>query len=168
MVEVVSGSGIARILSYNEVQEDRAARQNVIRAADARDRRLEIRAATLSRSLENETLEIASSTGLFSDDAFSNSNDGGALVGAVDERSADGPARRPNFADMVADPQFVNDALEDMQGIERRISREESRRLSAVLADKLLRTHFISMIDPGRAMTMLSPRDIARPLEEDG
>ena len=54
MVEIVSGSGLTRILTTNEVQEDRVFFQNRARAADAQDRRAAIREAGLSRAVEAE------------------------------------------------------------------------------------------------------------------
>lgn len=149
MVEIVSGSGIDRILSQNEVQEDRATRQNRLRAVDARDGRIEMRAATLARGLEAEALAQAENQG------------------AVDLES-DAATRQPRFADLVGNAESVNRALEETQGVDRVASAGERLRQAAVLTDSFLRSYFISMIDPGRAMTMISPRDIARPLEEDG
>lgn len=150
MVEIVSGSGIDRILSQNEVQEDRAMRLNRLRAAEARDGRVEIRAATLARGLEAEALAQAENQGT-----------------AVDLES-DAATRQPRFADLVGNAESVNRALEETQGVDRVVSAGERLRQAAVLTDSFLRSYFISMIDPGRAMTMISPRDIARPLEEDG
>ena len=118
MVEIVSGSGIDRILSKNEVQEDRATRLNRLRAVEARDGRVEIRAAKV----------------LF----------------------------------LVVDTDSVNRVLEETQGIDRLVTAGERLRQAAVLTDSFLKSYFISLVDPGRAMTMISPRDIARPLEEDG
>lgn len=150
MVEIVSGSGIERILSYNEVQEDQTQRLNTVRAADARDGRLEIREASLARGLQAEALARAAA-----DEA------------AAEDLTPDAATRRPRFADLVGDPETVNRALEDLQGVESSASAGERLRQAAVLADNFLRSYFISMIDPGRAMTMISPRDIARPPEED-
>ena len=61
----------------------------------------------------------------------------------------------------------MNRALEDTQGVDRRIAAGERLRQAAVLAESFLKSYFISMIDPGRAMTMISPREIARPPEDD-
>lgn len=151
MVEIVSGSGIARILSLNEVQEDRTARLNTGRAADARDTRLAVREATLARSLEVEALAQAAGD-----------------TPADADAAEDAATRRPRFADLVGDAETVNRALEDTQGVDRRASAGERLRQASVLADSFLRSYYISMIDPGRAMTMISSRDIARPLEQDG
>jgi hypothetical protein len=151
MVEIVSGSGIARILSYNEVQEDRVARENAARAALARDGRIDVREAGLARALEAEALAGA----------------------ATREAPADGVAgddtstRSPRFADLVSDPETVNRALEDTQGVDRQISEGERLRQAASLADSFLRNYFISLIDPGRAISTISPRDLVRPTEDD-
>lgn len=150
MVQIVSGSGIERILSSNEVQEDRTARLNRIRGADARESRLEVREATLVRALEADALARASSESPVSEEF----NDADAT-------------RRPRFADLVGDAETVNQALEDTQGVDRRITEGERLRQAAVLADSFLRSYFISMIDPGRAISTISPRDIARPPEQD-
>jgi hypothetical protein len=150
MVEIVSGSGIDRILSRNEVQEDRATQLNRLRAVEARDGRVEIRAATLARGLEAEALAQAENQG------------------AAADLESDAATRQPRFADLVGDSETVNRALEETQGVDRVATAGERLRQAAVLADSFLKSYFISMIDPGRAMTMLSPRDIARPLEEDG
>jgi len=148
MVEIVSGSGIDRILSQNEVQEDRTTRLNRLRAAEARDGRLEVRAATVARGLEAEALAQAQ----------------GQDAADLDP---DAPTRRPRFADLVGDTDSVNRALEETQGIDRLVTAGERLRQAAVLTDSFLKSYFISLVDPGRAMTMISPRDIARPPEED-
>ncbi|MEQ9172000.1 MAG: hypothetical protein RLO05_12585 [Rhodospirillales bacterium] len=149
MVEIVSGSGIDRILSQNEVQEDRTTRLNRLRATEARDGRLEVRAATVARGLEAEALAQAQGQD------------------AAADLEPDAPTRRPRFADLVGDTDSVNRVLEETQGIDRLITAGERLRQAAVLTDSFLKSYFISMIDPGRAMTMISPRDIARPPEED-
>lgn len=150
MVEIVSGSGFERILSMNEVQEDRVQRQNTDRAAAARDGRLEIRNAGLARALEAEALAQAAQR-----DA------------TLEEIPPDGATRRPRFADLVSDPETVNQALEDVQGVEREASAGERLRQAAVLADSFLRSYFISLVDPGRAMSSISPRELAQPPEDD-
>ena len=150
MVEIASGTGIDRILSQNEVQEDRTTRLNRLRAAEARDGRLEIRAAALARGLEAEALAQAQGQG------------------AAADLEPDAPTRRPRFADLVGNAESVNQALEETQGVERLVTAGERLRQAAVLTDSFLRSYFISMIDPGRAMTMISPRDIARPPEDGG
>lgn len=150
MVEIVSGSGIDRILSKNEVQEDLAARLNRQRAAEARDTRVEIRAAALARGLEAEALGQAENQG------------------AAGDLESDTAIRQPRFADLVGNAETVNRALEETQGVDRLVTAGERLRQSAVLTESFLKSYFISMVDPGRAMTMISPRDIARPLEEDG
>jgi uncharacterized protein (DUF1501 family) len=149
MVSIVSGTGIDRILSLNEVQEDRATALNRLRAADARDTRIEIRAASLARGLEAEALAQAQDQG------------------AAADLEPDAATRRPRFADLVGNAETVNRALEDTQGVDRVVTAGERLRQAAVLADSYLRSYFISMIDPGRAMSTISPRDIARPLQDD-
>lgn len=150
MVEIVSGSGIDRILSKNEVQEDLATRLNRQRAVEARDTRIEIRSAALARGLEAEASAQVGNQGIDAD------------------LGSETAIRQPRFADLVGNAETVNRALEETQGVDRLVTAGERLRQSAVLTDSFLKSYFISMVDPGRAMTMISPRDIARPLEEDG
>ncbi|HCS72075.1 MAG TPA: hypothetical protein DIW51_19115, partial [Rhodospirillaceae bacterium] len=107
MVEIVSGSGIDRILSKNEVQEDLATRLNRLRATDARDGRIEIRAATLARGLEAEALAQAENQGPAAD------------------LESDAATRQPRFADLVGNAETVNRALEETQGVDRLVTAGE-------------------------------------------
>ena len=152
MVEIVSGSGLARILTTNEVHEDRVFFQNRARAADAQDRRAAIREAGLSRAVEAEALARAATA-----DA----------AAAVEDPDADTTSRRPRFADLLDNAEAVNRALEETQGVDRVLSEGERLRQAAILEDAFRRSYFISMVDPGRAMTMISPRETATPLEDD-
>ena len=110
MVEIVSGSGIDRILSKNEVQEDLATRLNRLRATDARDGRIEIRAATLARGLEAEALAQAENQGPAAD------------------LESDAATRQPRFADLVGNAETVNRALEETQGVDRLVTAGERLR----------------------------------------
>ncbi|MAO56437.1 MAG: hypothetical protein CMM61_12160 [Rhodospirillaceae bacterium] len=152
MVEIVSGSGLTRILTTNEVQEDRVFFQNRARAADAQDRRAAIREAGLSRAVEAEALARAATA-----DA----------AAAAEQPDDDTASRRPRFADLFDNPDAVNRVLEETQGVDRVLSEGERLRQAAVLEDAFRRSYFISLVDPGRAMTMISPRETATPLEDD-
>lgn len=157
MVEIVSGSGLTRILTTNEVQEDRVFFQNRVRAADAQDRRAAIREAGLSRAVEAEALARAATADAATADAAT----------AVEDPDADTTSRRPRFADLIDNAEAVNRALEETQGVDRVLSEGERLRQAAILEDAFRRSYFISMVDPGRAMTMISPRETATPLEDD-
>tara|TARA_B100000965_G_scaffold249994_1_gene210242 strand:+ start:1651 stop:2112 length:462 start_codon:yes stop_codon:yes gene_type:complete len=152
MVEIVSGSGLTRILTTNEVQEDRVYFDNLARAADAQDRRAAIRGAGLSRAVEADALARAATA-----DA----------AAAAEQPDDDTASRRPRFADLFDNPDAVNRALEETQGVDRVLSEGERLRQAAVLEDAFRRSYFISMVDPGRAMTMISPRETVGPLEDD-
>ena len=75
-------------------------------------------------------------------------------------RSIKGAERRPQFATFVRDPEIVNQILEDTQGLDRyRQRQEELLRQASLVTDAYERSVFISMIDPGRAMTVLGTRE---------
>jgi len=143
MVDIVSGSGISRILSFNEVQEDTVQRQNVDRAADALSRRRELAEAAVLRG----------------DATFGFGRAGRTDRNEQRDLPADQPDRFPRLANFVADPESVNQILEDSQGVDQALSASERLRQAAVIDDSFRRSFFISMIDPGRAMTMLGTRE---------
>ena len=142
MVDIVSGSGLSRILTRNEVQEDTVVRQNLLHATEAAARREELARATALRRPDPVL---------------------GAGVGsaqAVDrELPTDSANRFPRLATFIADPASVNRILEDSQGVDRIPTAAERLGQAAVINDSFRRSFFISMIDPGRAMTMLGTRE---------
>ena len=81
-------------------------------------------------------------------------------------RGIKGAERRPPFATFVRDPETVNQILEDTQGLDRyRQRQEELLRQASLVTDAYERSVFISMIDPGRAMTVLGTREDMKPIE---
>ena len=81
-------------------------------------------------------------------------------------RGIEGPERRSQFATFVRDPETVNQILEDTQGLDRyRQRQEELLRQASLVTDAYERSVFISMIDPGRAMTVLGTREDMKPIE---
>jgi hypothetical protein len=75
-------------------------------------------------------------------------------------RGTEGPERRPQFATFVRDPETVNQMLDDTQGLDRyRQHQEDLLRQASLVTDAYARSVFISMIDPGRAMTVLGTRE---------
>ena len=66
----------------------------------------------------------------------------------------------------VRDPEIVNQILEDTQGLDRyRQRQEELLRQASLVTDAYERSVFISMIDPGRAMTVLGTREDMKLIE---
>ncbi|MAO57567.1 MAG: hypothetical protein CMM61_18000 [Rhodospirillaceae bacterium] len=81
-------------------------------------------------------------------------------------RGIEGPERRSQFATFVRDPEIVNQILEDTQGLDRyRQRQEELLRQASLVTDAYERSVFISMIDPGRAMTVLGTREDMKLIE---
>ena len=81
-------------------------------------------------------------------------------------RGIEGAERRLQFATFVRDPETVNQILEDTQGLDRyRQRQEELLRQASLVTDAYERSVFISMIDPGRAMTVLGTREDMKPIE---
>ena len=152
MVQIVSGAGIDRILTMNEVQEDRVARLNAARAAAARDERTDIREASTARQFQEDSLFR---------DAIS------AAESAADANNEQATTRRPRFADLVGNAEVVNRALEETQGVDRSVTEGERLRQASVLNDSFQRSYFIALIDPGRSMTMISPREMVQAPGDD-
>lgn len=143
MVEFVSGSGIDRILSRNEVQENEALRVRTDSAVAALDRRQELAEAAAARR---------PGIGGFSAGAGVDPEAGGDL------RPADQPNRTPRLSDVLGDPAAANQLLEDGQGVDQAVSQADRLQQAALIDDAFRRSVFISMIDPGRAMTVLGTR----------
>lgn len=79
---------------------------------------------------------------------------------------AEGAGSRLQFATLVRDSEIVNRVLEDTQGIGRyRQQQEGILRQASLITDAYERSVFISMIDPGRAMTVLGTREDAKLIE---
>ncbi|MEK9673100.1 MAG: hypothetical protein VW268_11455 [Rhodospirillaceae bacterium] len=151
MVELVTGSGAHRTLSLNAAQQYAAEAQRLAQAEAAQQRR--------------DLLAVGAAR-LRADPLARGPLDATVPAGDVDARSADRPSRSPQLADLVSDPNEVNRILEETQGVNRRGSDGDRAAQAALLVDAFRRSLFISMIDPGRAMTVLGARDIIKMEDE--
>ncbi|MEQ8504371.1 MAG: hypothetical protein RIB80_03530 [Rhodospirillales bacterium] len=147
MVEIVSGSGLDRILSLNAVQQDAVARQNMRQAAGALERR-------------NDLVEVARGTNRARPIPI---GDPRPSIGPTRDFPIETEFRTNRLAKLVRDPETMNQILEITQGADRRQETAGDRIIQAsMVKDAYDRSVYISMIDPGRELTVMIAREKAK------
>lgn len=157
MVQIVSGTGIDRILSAQEVREDQVASRlqaqvvagNAARAdalSDVRAVRAHLRADEITDLVKPPLTE---------------------REGEGDAREVDQLDRRPQLGSLLDDPQQVNEILQETQGVDTPFQQGLKEQQAALLEDAYRRALFIATIDPGRSPTVLAPRDLGARLNSN-
>lgn len=136
MVDVISGTGLDRVLSRQDMLDDRA---EDIRSARSADR------ARLAAVAEADAFRAGAET-------------------AAERRSASQAALagRPRLADLLRDPETVNRLIDQTQSIDRVRRWEEAALVQSLAFDAMRQAYASAFFDPGRAGTVLGMRETVK------
>lgn len=136
MVDAITGSGLDRVLSRQDMLDDRA--ESIRRARSAERTRL---AAVAEADAFRAGAETAAERGTASQEAL---------------------AGRPRLADLLRDPETVNQVIDQTQSVDRDRRWEAAALVQAAAFDAMRQAYSSAFFDPGRAGTVLGMRETVK------
>lgn len=136
MVDAISGTGLERVLSRQDMLDDRA--EDIRRARSADRARI---AALAEADAFRAVAQVAAGRQAASQEAL---------------------AGRPRLADLLRDPDTVNRLIDQTQSVDRAGERQVAALVQGAAFDAVRQAYASAFFDPGRAGTVLGMRETAK------